>query len=308
MGSIMWTRVRAVIPEGGTLPDDVWRGRHAGILVVLWLHAVFIPLFALARGFSPPHAIVEGAIVPSAAVLAGSSALGRRARTVVASFGLLSASAVLVHLSGGVIEMHFHFFVMVALVTLYQDWLPFLVAIGYVFVHHGLIGVLDATSVFNHFAARNEPWKWAGIHALFITGLSLVCLVTWRLNESLLSERREAAIENARLYEAERAARTAAEAAGGRLALLADATRALTSSLELDVMMGDLARLVTPTVADVCLIDLVEHDGSLRRAAAAGRSDRTTRADGLRPLPGHDSDPAVQALRSGRPQLVEAEG
>ena len=304
----MWTRVRAVIPEGGTLPDDVWRARHAGILVVLWLHAVFIPLFALARGFSPLHAIAEGAIVPSAAVLAGSPALGRRARTVVASFGLLSASAVLVHLSGGVIEMHFHFFVMVALVTLYQDWLPFLVAIGYVFVHHGLIGALDATSVFNHFAARNEPWKWAGIHALFITGLSLVCLVTWRLNESLLSERREAAIENARLYEAERAARTAAEAAGARLALLADATRALTSSLELDVMMGDLARLATPTVADVCLIDLVEHDGSLRRAAAAGHPDRTTRADRLRPLPGHDSDPAVQALRSGRPQLVEAEG
>ena len=130
--------------------------------------------------------------MPSAAVLAMAPGLGRRGRTVLASVGLLSASAVLVHLSGGVIEMHFHFFVMVALVTLYQDWVPFLAAIGYVFVHHGLIGALDADSVFNHFAGRNQPWKWAGIHALFITGLSVVCLVTWRLSESLLAERRRA--------------------------------------------------------------------------------------------------------------------
>ena len=92
----------------------------------------------------------------------------------------------LVHLSGGVIEMHFHFFVMVAVVALYQDWVPFLAAIGYVFVHHGLLGALDPESVFNHSPAANHPWKWAGIHALFITGISVACLVTWRLNETLL--------------------------------------------------------------------------------------------------------------------------
>ena len=257
-----WTRVRAALPVGGSLSDPVWRARHTGIVVVLWGHAALIPVFALIRGYSPLHAVAEGAIVPAAALLAGASALGRRTRTAVASIGLLSASAVLVHLSGGVIEMHFHFFVMVALATLYQDWVPFLAAIGYVFVHHGLIGALDATSVFNHPAAQNQPWKWAGVHALFIMALSLVCLVTWRQNERLVDERRVA-------EEAERDARTAAEEAGARLALLAEATRALTSSLELDVIVRDLARLVIPTVADVCLIDLVEPDGSIRRAAAA---------------------------------------
>ncbi|HEV7862338.1 MAG TPA: SpoIIE family protein phosphatase [Acidimicrobiia bacterium] len=478
--TVPWTRrVRAVLPQGGSLPEDIWRARHTGITVVLWTHAVFIPLFALARGFSLLHALAEGAIVPSTALLAMSPGLGRRARTVVASLGLLSASAVLVHLSGGVIEMHFHFFVMVALVTLYQDWLPFLAAVGYVFVHHGLIGALDSSSVFNHFAARNQPWKWAGIHALFITALSLVCLVTWRLSESLLAERRQAeerlreesritetlhevgtalaaelethkviqivtdaatrvteaafgaffynvvddrgesyllytlsgapieafsgfglphntpifgptfageapvrigdvtadprygrtaphhglpaghpavrsylavpvrsrtgevlgglffghpeadrfddsdertvvgiashaavAIDNARLYESECASRAAAEAAGTRLALLADATRALTSSLELDVMLRDLARLLTPAVADLCLIDLVEPDGSMRRVASAGPSGHphwAARLERLRP-PGEDSDPALRALRSGRPQLVDADG
>ncbi|MCA1842085.1 MAG: methyl-accepting chemotaxis protein, partial [Actinobacteria bacterium] len=98
-----------------------------------------IPVFALIRGFSVPHVLAESAIVPATAALAISSALPRRLQVAAASLGLLSSSAVLVHLSGGMIEMHFHFFVMVAVVALYQDWLPFLASIGYVLVHHGLL-------------------------------------------------------------------------------------------------------------------------------------------------------------------------
>jgi GAF domain-containing protein/anti-sigma regulatory factor (Ser/Thr protein kinase) len=120
---------------------------------------------------------------------------------VAASLGLLSSSAVLVHLSGGLIEMHFHFFVMVVVVSLYQDWLPFLTAVGYVFVHHGLLGALDPGSVFNHPAATSHPWKWAGVHALFITGISIASLVNWRLNEAHLAQRRRA---EARLREESR--------------------------------------------------------------------------------------------------------
>ena len=55
--------------------------------------------------------------------------------------GLLTCSATLVHLSGGVIEMHFHYFVMVGVITLYQDWWPFLIAISYVVFQHGAGGV-----------------------------------------------------------------------------------------------------------------------------------------------------------------------
>jgi hypothetical protein len=38
------------------------------------------------------------------------------ARACAAVFGLVTASALLVHLSGGTIEVHFHFFVMVGLI------------------------------------------------------------------------------------------------------------------------------------------------------------------------------------------------
>jgi diguanylate cyclase (GGDEF)-like protein/PAS domain S-box-containing protein len=98
----------------------------------------------------------------------------------------MTCSAILVHLAGGLIEMHFHYFVMVAVVTLYQDWKPFLIAIGYVVLQHGVAGALAPSAVYNHQAAIDHPWQWAGVHGLFILGMSAAGIASWRLNESLL--------------------------------------------------------------------------------------------------------------------------
>ena len=102
-----------LLPRGGTLPSASWASRQRAVVAILWLHGAFIPLYALYRGFSLGHIVLEGLVVPAAALVASQEALPRRVRTMVASVGLLSSSAVLVHLSGGLIEMHFHFFVMV---------------------------------------------------------------------------------------------------------------------------------------------------------------------------------------------------
>ena len=56
-------------------------------------------------------------------------ALGRVRRAAAATASLVFASASLVHLSGGVTEAHFQFFVMVGVVALYQDWVPFGIAL-----------------------------------------------------------------------------------------------------------------------------------------------------------------------------------
>jgi diguanylate cyclase len=129
------------------------------------------------------HMVMEASIVALATFAASSPNLGRKVRSVAATLGLFSSSAILVHVSGGLIEMHFHFFVMVAVVTLYQDWVPFLLAISYVVVHHGFIGWLAPSDVYNHPAAINEPWKWALIHGLFISAESTALLVAWHLGE-----------------------------------------------------------------------------------------------------------------------------
>jgi len=150
----------------------VWARRHHGILVLLWLHVPALLLYARARGNSVAHSVVEAALVAGFAAAATVLQERRRVSTVLAALGLFTCSAALVHLSGGVIEMHFHYFVMVGVVTLYQDWRPFLTAIGYVVVQHGVAGAVVPASVYNHQAAIDHPWQWAGVHGLFILGLS----------------------------------------------------------------------------------------------------------------------------------------
>jgi diguanylate cyclase (GGDEF)-like protein/PAS domain S-box-containing protein len=115
-----------------------------------------------------------------------------RFRACMVAMGLLSSSAILVHLTGGSTEAHFHFFVMVTLLACYEEWVPYLLAILFVLVHHTLMGVVDPSSVYDHPSAVQEPLKWASIHALFIAGLCVVNVISWRMNEDARAERAEA--------------------------------------------------------------------------------------------------------------------
>jgi diguanylate cyclase len=175
--------VRGLLPHGQLLTPEVWARRHRGIVWLLWVHVAALTGFGLARGKGLIHALLEGSVIALFALVAAHPAVGRRARSAAAVLGLITSSAVLVHLSGGVVEMHFHFFVMIGVITLYQDWLPFGLALGYVVVHHGLLGTLRPTDVYNHPAAWQQPWKWALIHGGFVLAASVAYLVNWRLSE-----------------------------------------------------------------------------------------------------------------------------
>src|SRR5215467_4464791 len=144
-------RLGAALPHGRTLPAAQWRARHRALVWLLWAHVVGLPIVALLYGRSLGSALADGAVIAVFAVLASLRLGGRRARSVVVALGLLTCSAVLVEISHGLIEAHFHFFVMVAALSLYEDWVPFLVAVGYVFLEHGLMAsVMDHDDVFNH--------------------------------------------------------------------------------------------------------------------------------------------------------------
>jgi diguanylate cyclase (GGDEF)-like protein/PAS domain S-box-containing protein len=177
-------RLRAWLPTGGMLPADAWDRRHRWILKIIWAHAVALGLVSFALGNGVLHSMFEGGILAACAVTATLWRADRRISTLVASVGLLTGSAVLVHLFDGRIEMHFSYFIMVGVVTLYQDWLPLLVAIGYVVLQHGIASIIDPSLVFNHQAGIDHPWRWAAIHGAFILGMSAVGLVSWRMNET----------------------------------------------------------------------------------------------------------------------------
>ena len=176
------------MPQGQFLPERPWRARHRGIVILLWLHAAGLTAFALGRGYGLGHALFEGALVAAPTVLACVPRLGRKLRCLAASFALITASAVLVHIWGGAIEAHFHFFVVIPILILYQDWASFLLALGYVVVHHGVLGALEPSSVYNHPDAIADPWGWALIHGAFVLAASTASVVSWSANKELLHE------------------------------------------------------------------------------------------------------------------------
>jgi signal transduction histidine kinase len=66
-------------------------------------------------------------------------------------------------------------------------------------------------------------------------------------------------------------ARAAAEREERRAAFLATAGQELAASLDYEQAIATLARLIVPNTAEICVIDLAESDGALRRAAVAHR-------------------------------------
>jgi diguanylate cyclase (GGDEF)-like protein/PAS domain S-box-containing protein len=182
------SRLRARLPRGSTLPQPVWERRNRLMNWIIWGHVVALPIFGLARGFSVLTAVLAVSPIAICAVLAQVTALSRTLREIATTIGLLTCSAVLIAFWGGVVEAHFDFFVVVALLATYESWVPFLLAFVYVALHHGLLGTIAPHLVFQH----QDPWLWAGVHAGFIGALGIVCLMTWRMAEDQRDEFRAA--------------------------------------------------------------------------------------------------------------------
>jgi diguanylate cyclase (GGDEF)-like protein/PAS domain S-box-containing protein len=153
------------------------------MLRLLWAHVVGLFAWGLLAGNPLWHAAVDAGPILVCAAIAMRPRLSRRSRAVAVCVGLLTSSAVVVHLMNGAIEGHFHFFVMVSVLALYEEWFPYLLAFAFVLGHHGLMGAIDPASVYNHPDAIAHPWRWAAVHALFIGALGIVNVVHWRLNE-----------------------------------------------------------------------------------------------------------------------------
>jgi hypothetical protein len=261
-------RARGRLPGGQGLPRAVWEKRQRGIVVLLWVHAVALIAMGVIRGYGIAHSTLEGGVVAALAVLAMQPHGSVRLRSATATLGLISSSAILVHLSGGVVEAHFHFFAMIGIITLYQDWVPFGLAIGYVVVHHGIATTLSPRSVFNHYAALNNPWKWAVIHALFVLGASAANLYAWRFNEEAAAETEA---YRARAEESERRRQSALEINDNIVQGLAVVTSALALGQQ---ELAQSAAERTIAAARTIITDLLGDaslpiaPGSLRRESA----------------------------------------
>ena len=193
----MRARLRAMLPVGQTLPDSDWQKRHHAMVALLFAEAAALAVFSLASGNPASHAVAHALPLVPLGVAALKLEQHRRLSAVLVSLGLITACALLVHIWHGAIEAHFLFFVTIVVLSLYEDWIPFLVAAGYVVLHHGATGALDPNAVYNHPDAQAHPWKWAAIHAGFVVMAGVAAIVSWRLNEDVRAESRYQAMHDA---------------------------------------------------------------------------------------------------------------
>ncbi|MDQ6778918.1 MAG: diguanylate cyclase [Actinomycetota bacterium] len=229
-------RVGHVLPRGGSLPVERWQPRHRGILALLWLNVLVLALFRIASGEANFTRIVTSASgVAVFAVLGASPRLSRKLRSVAVSLGLLTAAALFVDAAHGRIEAHFYFFVLIIVLTLYEDWLPFLVAVAFVLIHHGVLGTIDPHAVFDRPEAWASPWKWAAIHAAFVAAAGVAAIGAWRLNEDVRTEMR---VANRRLEEV--SATDNLTGLGNRRKLMADLAPRVASREPLILVVLDL--------------------------------------------------------------------
>lgn len=148
-------------------------GRHRAIIVLLLAHVPLLWMVGVWAGWSFGHIAAE-VILP----LVGFAAVGwyaRRSRVAAAAggLGLMYVSAVLVHITGGVTEAHFYFFVAFGLVALYRDWVVFFVAAGFAVGHH-VVFALSGAQLFGQPYQLERPVFWAAVHITFVTIVTAV--------------------------------------------------------------------------------------------------------------------------------------
>jgi PAS domain S-box-containing protein len=123
-----------------------------------------------------------------------------------------------------------------------------------------------------------------------------------------ITQRRRTEEERDLLLVKEQLARAEAVEARRRLALLAAAGPALSASLDYEETLEGITRLLVPDLADWCLLDIVEDDGSVNQLAVA-HAERE-KEDLLRRLREHrqfgEGDPGstAEVLRTGQSVLL----
>ncbi len=175
-----------------------------GILLALeWVAAIFCALFISPKTWigstSLVHLHVYAAVFLGAAIFTIPALLIYFKRgTKVSRYAIAIAqtlfSALLIHLTGGRIETHFHIFGSLAFIAFYRDKPTLLIAAAVVALDHFIRGVYYPQSVFG--LASISQWRWVE-HAGWVVFemVFLLYSVTKQLDEMNFVAQRQAATE-----------------------------------------------------------------------------------------------------------------
>lgn len=214
----------AAVPRGVRLDERSFVTRHRIISAVLLLHPPALAALGVVRGVGGWLLWGQLAVIVLALVV-GQTARSQVVRASAVSLGLMIGADVLVHVGGGLTDLHIWFYALLALVALYQAWTPFLLAVGFVAVHHASMSLLMPESVFSTHEAQANPILFALLHAVFLLAEAFFLAYGWKFTETADRARRA---EQARAEEQAAAqARAQAELAEERARAAEDSAAAL---------------------------------------------------------------------------------
>lgn len=139
----------------------------AGLMVCQWIASIVLALIWAPRAWdgiaSTPHthlltAIFLGGIITVFPAYLAISKPGWTGTRHIVGIAQMCMSALLIHLSGGRIETHFHIFCSLALLAFYLDWRVLITASLVVALDHVIRGVIWPQSVYGEIFV--EPWRW----------------------------------------------------------------------------------------------------------------------------------------------------
>ena len=158
--------------------------RFAGLLVAQWVIAMIVACVATPRAWvglsSEVHShvllafLLGGWLVVPPVWLAVASPGSATTRFAIAA-GQMGFGALLIHLSGGRIETHFHVFGSLAILACYRDYRVIVVATLLVVVDHVVRGAMFPESIYG--IATVEPSRWVE-HAMWVAFEDLFLIAT----------------------------------------------------------------------------------------------------------------------------------
>jgi ABC-type transporter Mla subunit MlaD len=154
-------------------------------LVALWLH---LPLMAgIAQYFGTGPILVAGL---TAAVLAGPTALYLfrapvRMLSISVAVSALCVSGIFIHSGRGMIEFHFHVFIVLALLATFGHWPSVMAGTVTIALHHVGVFFLDPASVFNYDAGFGVVI----LHAVFVVAQTVpVCFMAVKMGRMVRAQ------------------------------------------------------------------------------------------------------------------------
>ncbi len=139
----------------------------AGLMIFQWLAAITTAIWISPRAWegtvSTVHIHVWAALIIGGAITLFPVALvlakpGKAITRYVIGISQMFMSGLLIHLSGGRIETHFHIFGSLALLAFYRDWRVLLTASLVTAIDHAVRGIFWPQSIYGVLTV--EPWRW----------------------------------------------------------------------------------------------------------------------------------------------------